>query len=70
MAFTRRNLQTDLPHPVHSRQLGLFEQFGLTWGAVEASLDAVRVELGSHSPPVDGAPAPERPGLASTARRP
>ena len=53
MAQTRRELPDHLAHPPHPRQLGLFEQRGLTVGAVEASQNAVAAELarGARSVP-------------------
>jgi len=64
MASHRRSLQDPLAQPPHPAQLGLFDQRGLTVGAVEASQNAVVRELEGRTRPVPGTRFPARAGCA------
>jgi len=64
MASHRRSLPDPLAQTPHPCQLGLFDQRGLTVGQVEASQNAVAVELGRSPKPPRGTRFPARPGCA------
>lgn len=64
MAYQRRSLPDPLAQPPHPRQLGLFDQRGVTVGAVNASQNAVATELAKGARPVPGTRFPARAGCA------
>lgn len=64
MALQRRQLTDPLAQLPHPAQLGLFDQRGVTVGAVEASQNAVKRELEGRARPVPGTRFPARAGCA------
>ena len=65
MASHRRSLPDPLTQSPHPCQLGLFDQRGVTVGAVEASQNAVKRELEGRPRPVPGTRFPARAGCAA-----
>jgi hypothetical protein len=64
MALQRRQLKDPLAQSTHPCQLGLFDQRGLTAGAVEASQNAVAAELVRGASPAPPTRFPARAGCA------